>query len=343
MAGRSTGGRVLSIVVVTILLAACSASASPPAPVPSHAPTPPPPVSSGLPSPAAVPPVTQTLDLPYEATNPELAPGSLDVYSPLKAGQWPVVVMFHGLGPTKADMSVYATRVADLGYVVFVPEYNQPAPNSTTELLSREGLAASGSQVACAIAFAAADATRYGGDPANLIVFGHSAGALAATGTVFGRPEPTAGCLGGATLPPVSALVTWEGDWLLGWDPAWDSILATDPGMLDVATAWPVLSRNTTVRVAMLVSDDPGLSDLPVAKLAVRDPSGVLRKQLQANGALADDKVTDAESQQLLLSVLKAQGNPVTLDMLPGSTHGSLSDQGWKVFVAAFGKAASRS
>jgi BD-FAE len=339
MARHCACGWDLSAVAAAILLAGCSASASPP-PVPSHAPTPPPSVSTATTSPTGAPPVTQALGLPYEATNPVLAPGSLDVYSPGKAGPWPVVVMFHGAGPTKAEMSVYATRVADLGHVVFVPEYNQPAANSTTDLLSREGLAASGSQVACAIAFAAAQATRYGGDPATLIVFGHSAGAMAAAGTVFGRPVPTAGCLGGATLPPVSALVTWEGDWLLGWDPVWESVLAADPGMLDAATVWPVLSRDKNVRVAMLLSDEPGMPDLPVAKLAVRDPTGVLRKQLLANGALADGKVTDAESQQLLFSVLKAQGNPVTLDVMPGSTHDSLSDQGWKVFLGAFSRAA---
>jgi len=45
--------------------------------------------------------------------------------------------------------------------------------------------------------------------------------------------------------------------------------------------------------------------------------------------------------QQLLFSVLKAQGNPVSLDVMPGSTHLSLSDEGWKIFLAAFPKAAA--
>jgi len=75
---------------------------------------------------------------------------------------------------------------------------------------------------------------------------------------------------------------------------------------------------------------------------APRDPSGVLRKQLEANGALADGNLDLVESQQLLFSVLEAQGIPVSLDVMPGSTHTSLSDEGWKVFLAAFGKAVAQ-
>jgi hypothetical protein len=51
---------------------------------------------------------------------------------------------------------------------------------------------------------------------------------------------------------------------------------------------------------------------------APRDPSGVLRKQLEANGALADGNLDLVESQQLLFSVLEAQGIPVSLDVMPG-------------------------
>jgi len=46
--------------------------------------------------------------------------------------------------------------------------------------------------------------------------------------------------------------------------------------------------------------------------------------------------------QQLLYSVLEANGNPVSLDVMPGSNHVYLSDAGWKVFLAAFPKAAAQ-
>ena len=38
----------------------------------------------------------------------------------------------------------------------------------------------------------------------------------------------------------------------------------------------------------------------------------------------------------------KAHGYPVPLDVLPGSNHLWLSEEGWKVFLAAFSKAAAK-
>ena len=74
----------------------------------------------------------------------------------------------------------------------------------------------------------------------------------------------------------------------------------------------------------------------------MRDPSGDLRRQLEANRALADGKLDLAEVQQLLYSVLEAQGNPVSLDVMPDSSHAYLRGAGWDVFLAAFPKAAAR-
>lgn len=106
------------------------------------------------------------------------------------------------------------------------------------------------------------------------------------------------------------------------------------------------------LKVVMLVSEHPYSEfnpdrPLPDARaadafFAPRDPTGVLRRQLEANGALADGNLDLAEAQGLLFSVLEAQGNPVSLDVLPGSTHISLSAEGWKVFLAAFPKAATQ-
>jgi hypothetical protein len=48
------------------------------------------------------------------------------------------------------------------------------------------------------------------------------------------------------------------------------------------------------------------------------------------------------EVQQLFYSILQANGNPVSLDVMPGSNHIFLSDEGWKVFLAAFPKAAAQ-
>ena len=366
MSIRGTTGRLLVGLTSVVLLGGCAAGASPtPAPasptptsVPSVAAATPPPSPAATapaaptPTPAPTPSVVVTSDVAYESANPVLTPGVLDVYAPAKAGPWPVVVMLHGGGNNKGDLSEHARKVADLGFVVFSATWGAGGVGSTG-LPSYEQLLAAQSQSACAVAFARAHAAEYGGDPATLIVFGHSAGANMGASVAFARPEPTAGCLGGTTLGAIDALVTWDGDWLL--QPTnidWDGRLAADPKFLDALTPLKVLAEHKDLKVVMLVSEHPYSDinpDRPLpdpeaadAFFAPRDPTGVLRRQLEANGALADGNLDLAEAQGLLFSVLEAQGNPVSLDVLPGSNHISLSDAGWKVFLAAFPKAAAK-
>ncbi len=249
--------------------------------------------------------------------------------------------------------------MAELGFVVFNASWGHQ-PGGDVGQPTYDGLEAVGSQAACAVEFARARAADYGGDPTTMIVFGHSGGAHAAAMATFARPAPTVGCLGGATPGPIDALVTWEGNWLLSVNaPDWDAALAADPRVFDAATPWTHLAEHKDQRVVMLVSEDPNASlrsespgfevERPVGDpgaadswLAVRDPSGDLRRQLEANGAFADGTIGFADSQQLLYSVLEAQGNPVSLDVMPDSSHAWLRGAGWDVFLAAFPKAAQR-
>jgi acetyl esterase/lipase len=346
--------RLLAGVAIMVLVGGCAAGAgastAPTSPSPSAAaataaaatPTP---TAAVTTTPAPTPSVVVTRDLAYESANPLLTPGVLDVWAPAKAGSWPVVVMFPAVYD---DLSVHARKVADLGFVVFVPSWGEGtrAPAPTYD----EGLAIQ-SQAACAVEFARAHALEYGGDPATMVVFGHSSGANAATLGAFARREPTAGCLGGSTPGPIDALVTREGDWVLQTTyMGWDELLAADPRAMTSITPWTYLAEHDDLAVVMLVSENPGANyDRPLpdpeatdAFFAPRDPSGVLRRQLEASGALSDGILDVRESQELLFSVLKAQGNPVSLDVMPGSTHTDLSDAGEKLFLAAFQKAAQR-
>jgi acetyl esterase/lipase len=331
MGGRLPTRRLLIGVTVVALLGGCAGSATSSAP--------------------------RTRNVAYESANPALVPGVLDIYAPAKVGPWPVVVMFHGApGSDPATDRGYlgenARRVADLGFVVFNASWGHVPGGEIGAPSYDEGVAIQ-SEAACAVAFARAHAAEYGGDPATMIVFGHSAGANTGALVAFARPAPTAGCLGGTTLGAIDALVTWDGDWVLQTTfMGWDELLAADPRVMTALTPWTYVAGHKDQKVVMLVSEHPYSEynpdrPLPDAKatdafFAVRDPTGVLRRQLEANGAIADGKLDLAEAQGLLRSVLKAQGNPVSLDVLPGSTHISLSDEGWKVFMAAFPKAARK-
>jgi len=361
MNARGIAGRLLVGVSVVVLLGGCATGATfSPSPTPVATATPPVPVASpspvATPTPAPTPSVVETDDIAYETANPVLVPGMLDVYAPTTAGPWPVVVMFHPLPSqvSKDSLIELARKVADLGFVVFVPAWGHPSDGrygSAGGAPTYDQLLAQNSEAACAVAFAQAHAAEYGGDPATMIVFGWSSGAGVGAMVVFARPEPTAGCLADTTLGAIDALVTWEGDWILSREAlGWDNLLAADSRLLVNDTPWPYVAEHKDVRVVMLVSEHPGDSyerevGDPWADdswLAARDPSGVLRRQLEANGAFADGTLDFVEVQELLFSVLQAQGNPVSLDVMPDSTHYTLSDAGWKVFLAAFPKAAAR-
>lgn len=337
--------RAISLVAaLTVVIAACSSATVPPRPsaIPTATSSPGTSVASS-PSAASTQsprPAVTSFNVPFEGSDPAMYPGVLDVYSPASAGRWPVVVMFHGEGGARGDLAAQATQVAEHGYVVFVPDWGDVAPGKAFDLTSREGLTASDAQNACAVAFAESHAAGYGGDPSTIIVFGHSAGAMAGANLAFAPGKPAPGCLGGG-LRPVDALVTWEGDWLASLA-MWNDIFAADPTLVDAFSIWSKLPLRKNLKVDLLVGETSDMPDLAVADLAVRDPTGALRKQLSKNGALADGNITIAESQRLLYSMLKTQGNPVTLEVMPKSTHEYIVGAGWSVFLAAFDRVAGR-
>ncbi|MGZ3632270.1 MAG: dienelactone hydrolase family protein [Candidatus Limnocylindrales bacterium] len=339
--------RLLVYLALTVVLAGCAAGAtvapsSTTSASVSQVPTPPA-SPSATPTPQASPagsPAVTSYGVPFESSDPAMVPGVLDVYSPASAGRWPIVVMFHGAGGARGDLSMQAARVAERGYVVFVPDWGDTAPGTTFDLTSRRGMTAGDAQDACAVAFAESHAADYGGDPSMVIVFGHSAGAMAGANLTFAPEKPATGCLAGH-LRPVDALVTWEGDWLFS-DSLWNHVFAADPTLINAVAIWPKLPLRKNLKVALLMGETSDLPDLPVADLVARDPTGALQRQLFMNGALADGNITIAESQRLLFSALKAQGNPVTLEVMPSTTHEQIDGEGWSVFLAAFDRVAGR-
>jgi acetyl esterase/lipase len=181
------GRRAIPLVAaLTVVIAACSTATVPPSPSAASTQSPPPAVKS--------------FNVPFESSDPAMVPGVLDVYSPANAGRWPVVVMFHGQPGARGDLAAQATRVAERGYVVFVPDWGDVAPGQTFDLTSQEGMTASDAQNACAVAFAESHAADHGGDPSTIIVFGHSGGAWAGANLAFARgsrPRAVSGVISG--------------------------------------------------------------------------------------------------------------------------------------------------
>lgn len=96
---------------------------------------------------------------------------TLDVYRPEGRNDMPVVVFFYGgswQGGSKETYFFAAAALANRGYVVIVPDYRVYPEVGYPEFL-KDG--------AQAVSWAKKNARRYGGNPNNLFVMGHSAGA----------------------------------------------------------------------------------------------------------------------------------------------------------------------
>lgn len=331
--------RFAAVAAVFILVAVgCAGMASrTPVPAPAARPTPVAPTQATSSTPA----VTVTSDLPYEAGNPwRDAPEVLDVYAPTAPGSYPVVVMFHGSPPSnsKTSLTTQARSVAALGFVVFVPSWGHLG--ATWPDYPR--LSYSGGQVACAVAFARLHAPEFGGDVRQIVIFGHSGGGSAAVGIAFARPAPNEGCPGGDDLGAIDALVAWDPDWL-SMDPGWDAIISADPRIYEAGTVWQSIDRHTDLPVA-LVTDEivgpyvrdlstPGATD---AFFAPRDHDGKLRALIDELGFLEDSRFDLVEMERFAAEFLRRQGNPVTLDVMPGTTHDAMSPDGMRVLLEVF-------
>lgn len=351
---RSSAG--VGLIVVALGFAACSGAASPsPSEPPSSEPSFTPTVEPSLePTPTVVPtatpgPETRSRKDIVFGEDQLLARGVLDVYWPVAPGPWPVAVMFHGGGVNKSYLSSHAEEVAQLGYVVFVPNHSFSGGAAYNALLPHEQDEAGGAQSACAVAFAAQEAPKFGGDPTWITIFGHSAGANEAAKVAFMNPEPSAGCFAD-TKAEADALIAWEGDWLMAGTPSfWDPIHAADPAEFDAITPWAHIASRPELQVIILESEDNGLGrdakDAlgPDGWLTVRDASGAFTAAFKAMGAFDDGNLTLHEWQTLLADRLEESGNLVSYDIMPDSNHMTLSPAGWEVFLDAFRRAAALS
>ena len=352
MSARFPAGPPLGGLAIILILAACGAasSTSPAAPTakdtpasgsaatsaPVTTPTSGPSAPSALPSPSRAPSVTATVDVAYEAPDARGLTKKLDVYVPVGAGSSPVVVMLHGGEVWKGFIAEWARAVSADGFVVFGPDWLENAPGLTP----REKYIADSRHATCAIAFARERAAEYGGDPATLVVFGHSGGANVGGTAAFNPPPVSDGCLASDAPATPTGLVTFEGDWL-SMDPRHDKEIAADPAVLDAATPWAHLAAVPDLPVVVLVSEGEGgvvevpALDPPVDWRTARDPLA-LRERFLAAGIRADV----AQQQAILAAALEAQGHPVTLRELPDSGHSTIGEAGLEVLREAIREAA---
>jgi predicted esterase len=154
--------KAVSLVLISLILVACGA----PSPTPE------------APTPTPAPNVEFFPDLVYvEPLQEGVKPRELDVYKPLQPGEWPVVVLIHGLGGTKEGYVKESTAIAERGAVVFAADW----PAYIGDIAAQKdgaGFREMYEVLACAVRYARSNASDYGGRPSRLILVGHSYGAV---------------------------------------------------------------------------------------------------------------------------------------------------------------------
>jgi hypothetical protein len=225
-----------------------------------------------------------------------------------------------------------------------VPEWSRLVDSDLAAITAAEFRASqvgSFGDVAAAVRFARGTGARYGGDPAHLTLFGHSAGAMEAASEAFSGASASAGGLEGAGSTIPESLVIFDGDWMIASDPMWNRLLAADPGIMQLTTPWQYLGRRVDFPITVINSGDPSMSGPlgdPWAKdswLVARDPSGDLRRGLEKLGAFRGHRFTNDSVQALLVQRLRAAGDAVTYVTLKDSTHTVLSTDGMKSLLDA--------
>lgn len=130
-------------------------------------------------SPTVPPPAVEvTKDIAYmKPLHPDVPAQKLDVYAPTEPGPWPVVVFAHGLIGKKEGWVELSQAIAQQGAVVFTLDWH----SWIQDLAPRDngkGFREMSEALTCAIRFARATVSNYGGDPQRVTFVGFSSGAV---------------------------------------------------------------------------------------------------------------------------------------------------------------------
>jgi acetyl esterase/lipase len=205
----------------------------------------------------------------------------LDVYVPVDgAGAAPVVVFFYGGGwrdGARGDYAFVASSLTRAGFVVVIPDYRL-----YPEVVFPDFVA----DAAAAVAWSLDNASLYGGDPGEIHVMGHSAGAhlaalLATDGRYLGEHGRSPTDLAG----------------LIGLSGPYDFLPIESGYLLEV---FPESLRERSQPINYVSPDVP--------------------RTLLIHGG--DDSTVEPGNSRRFAEALRGQGVDVTLDIYPGIGHG---------------------
>lgn len=230
---------------------------------------------------------------------------AMDIVRPSDPGPWPVFVLLPG-GPSSPGRLDYllpiATAIANRGAVVMVADWRQAAAFAG-------GYPTSFQDAACAVGVARAVARRYGGDPGDVTVVGHSLGGWAAA-VISLTPAPISPAPG--TCDPTAGSL--RPDALVDLDGATDEPDTMEDGAAYVAAFF---GGTRAQRPAAYAAADA--LDILAAHPAVDDPIPILLVHGQA-----DTTVSPSVSKGLHAALLAA-GYTNQLLLIPGGHSAALA------------------
>jgi hypothetical protein len=284
--------------------------------------------------------VTVTPDVRFADASPDLARWSdavLDVYSPPEADNLPLVVLLSPHGFTKENPSTVqlASGIAERGAVVAVANWSQQEdppetfenPAALTEM-ARTGQSFAG----CAISFAASPAAEFGADPSPLVLVGELYGANTASMVALDTVDPSPGCRVSATEWKATGVVGLNADWL-ATAPYFDAVASA---AVEVFSPWALLDQAPAIPTKLVVTSDA----VAVARrcdgrdaewMALRDPTGAMREQLDAVGAYEDGCVDVGDEAEAMAAEMSARGLPAETVALTDPDAATSSGPGGQV------------
>jgi acetyl esterase/lipase len=247
--------QMINLALVMLLLGACGA----PQPTPTVA------------APTMTPPVEVTSDVVYATLlQPDVTEQMLDVYTPEEAGTWPVVVFLHGFNATKEGHIKESQAIAEQGAVVFTVDW----PTWIEDLAAREngkGFREMSEVLSCAIRFARATASDYGGDPSQVTLVGFSYGAdtgawVALAGddldrlweefaSIRGGPPPQVECVVSGVSANVDAFVGIGGHYDFA-----EPLQKRDPGLWQIASPFSHIGQDLDLQVRLIHGERDSVS-----------------------------------------------------------------------------------
>ncbi len=246
--------------------------------------------------------VTVTHDVSYASDKEGHLPATLDVYAPEGAADLPLVVLFHGGGLDKTDAQYprIASELAARGVVVVAPNWGPEdgAPPTTDTAAAAE---ADMDGAACAVSYIVANAAQWGADPTRIVLFGHSAGANAASVLMFSYTRSVGdGCGVTAQQWQPQTVVLWDGELALLDEGLWSGYGAALPDLFAAITPWTIVAPaiyDGPVHLLVTASFRETACNCndPATWTATRDPSGLMLQALEAVEATSDGCVDIGE------------------------------------------------